>query len=93
MNGEVWDAVNELRRDNAARQAENAVLARDIHELKDDLNGVGSKMAILNDRCATSEELAAVNARIESWARTLRWLVALAVPTISALIGALVQSG
>lgn len=93
-NGEdIWAAINELRRVQHAQGKEIAVNESQVIDLREDINGLGKKVENLNSNCATKKDVQAFEGRLDKMVANTRWVVAIAVPLVSALIGALLRGG
>lgn len=96
MNGDdVWGAIGELRREQAAQGRALAVNETQVADLRDDINAVGRKVEGSEGRVKkyVDDAVGGLDDRIEGGIRWIKWVLGIAVPLAAALAGALITRG
>lgn len=89
-NGEgYWAAQKELERRMNAVESKQAVHDSQMLDLKDDLNGIGRKI----DNMASKDDVMGIEKRLDRARNSVIVVATIAVPAVSALVGAVIRGG
>jgi uncharacterized coiled-coil protein SlyX len=93
-NGEgIWAAIKELERRMNTTEARTAVLESRLEDLHDDINALGKKVEAKASTAELNAAVRTITDRLDRARNTSIALLAVAVPVISALVGALIRGG